>query len=183
MGLMAGYLGGSVETILMRFIDTLFAFPPILTGIAILTVLGPGAINVAYALAIAGLPSFARLTRSIVLGEKHRDYVLSARALGARRGRIMFRHILPNSLGPLLVQLALFMGIAVLAEAGLSFLGLGTQPPLPSWGGMLSTSQDYLRTDFWIAIWPGIALALLVLGLNLLSDAMREALDPRRVNV
>jgi len=182
VGLLAGYIGGWVETILMRGCDTLFAFPPILTGIAVLTVLGPGSLNVAYALAISGLPSFARLTRSVVLAEKNRDYVLSGRAVGLRPGRIMVRHILPNCVAPLLVQLSLFMGIAVLAEAALSFLGLGTQPPLPSWGSMLSDSRDYLRTDIWIAIWPGVALALLLLGLNLLSDALREALDPHRVN-
>jgi ABC-type dipeptide/oligopeptide/nickel transport system permease subunit len=181
-GLMAGYLGGWVDIIMMRVYDALFAFPPILTGIAVLTILGPGTVNVAYALAIAAAPGFARLTRSVVLGEKTRDYVLAAQASGCRRWRIMLRHVLPNSIAPLLVQLAIFMAVAVLAEAGLSFLGLGTRPPTPSWGEMLNDSRAYLRDDVWMAIWPGIALALLLVGLNFLADALRDALDPRRVN-
>jgi len=181
-GLIAGYLGGWVDTVIMRICDALFAFPPILTGIAVLTILGPGTVNVAYALAIAAAPGFARLTRSVVLGERTRDYVLAAKASGARSWRIMLRHVLPNSIAPLLVQLAIFMAIAVLAEAGLSFLGLGTRPPTPSWGSMLNDSRAYLRTDVWMGIWPGVALALLLVGLNFLADALRDALDPRRVN-
>ncbi len=181
-GLLAGYLGGWLDGLIMRFYDALLAFPGILAGVAVVTVLGPGTINVAIAIAIAVTPLFARLTRASVLAERERDYVLAEHCLGAGSARIMWRHVLPNCLPPLLVQLALTMGFAVLAEAGLSFLGLGTQPPIPSWGAMLNESRAYLRDAPWIAIWPGAALALLMLGLNFLADALREALDPRRVN-
>jgi ABC-type dipeptide/oligopeptide/nickel transport system permease subunit len=162
--------------------DVVVAFPPILLGIAVVAVLGPGVYNVAYALAIAITPYFARVTRASVLAERQRDYVLAARAVGIRSWRIMLVHVLPNCLAPLLIQLALAMGISVLAEAGLSFLGLGTQPPTPSWGQMLSASRQYLRIDPWLAVWPGMALGFLVLGLNFLADALRDALDPRRIN-
>ena len=181
-GLIAGYFGGAVDSAIMRAYDVVVAFPPILLGIAVVAVLGRGVYNVAYALAIAITPYFARVTRASVLAEMQRDYVLAARALGVRSQRIMLRHVLPNCLAPMLIQLALAMGISVLAEAGLSFLGLGTQPPTPSWGQMLAASRQYLRTDPWLAVWPGVALALLLLGLNFLADAMRDALDPRRVN-
>ncbi|MDE3075252.1 MAG: ABC transporter permease [Chloroflexota bacterium] len=181
-GLVAGYLGGAVDSAIMRAYDVVVAFPPILLGIAVVAVLGPGVYNVAYALAIAIAPYFARVTRASVLTEKRRDYVLAARSTGVRAGRVMLAHVLPNCLAPLLVQLALAMGISVLAEAGLSFLGLGTQPPTASWGQMLNGSRQYLRTDPWLAVWPGLALALLLLGVNFLADALRDALDPRRVN-
>lgn len=182
-GLMAGYLGGWFDIIIMRIYDAILAFPGILLGIAIVAVTGPGVFNVAVAIAIAQMPGDARLTRSIVLAQRERDYVLAARSLGATRGRIMLTHVLPNTLPPLLVQLSLAMGFAVLAEAALSFLGLGTQPPTPSWGGMLNDSRPYLREAAWYGIWPGVTLALLLVGLNYLSDALRDALDPRRINV
>lgn len=181
-GLLAGFLGGKVDSAIMRAYDVVVAFPPILLGIAVVAVLGPGVYNVAYALAIAITPYFARVTRASVLSETPRDYVLAARAVGVGSSRIMLHHVLPNCLAPLLIQLALTMGISVLAEAGLSFLGLGTQPPTPSWGQMLSASRQYLRTDPWLAVWPGLALALLVLGLNFLADALRDALDPRHIS-
>ena len=182
-GLLSGYLGGWVDSVIMRFYDALLAFPGIIIGIAVISVLGPTSINVAYALAIGGMPFFARLMRSSVLSERERDYVYAARSIGARDGRIMFRHVLPNTLAPLLVQLSLAMGFAVLAEAGLSFLGLGTQPPDPSWGSMLNESRAYLREAPWYGLWPGIALTVLLVGLNYLSDALRDALDPRRANL
>jgi len=181
-GLAAGYFGGWLDTIIMRLWDALLAFPGILTGIAIVSVLGPGAINVAIALAIVNVPEFSRLTRACVLRERERDYVLAARCLGGSAGRLIGRHLVPNCLPPLLVQLSLSMGFAVLLEASLSFLGLGTQAPDPSWGSMLNDSRTFLRQAPWYGIFPGVALALLLVGLNYLSDALRLALDPRRIN-
>jgi peptide/nickel transport system permease protein len=181
-GLAAGYLGGWVNAVLMRFFDAMFAFPPILLGFVIIAALGPGTTQVAYAIALAVVPSLARVTRSLVLKERHRDYVLSARCTGAGAARVMFLHVLPNAVSPMIVNLALLMGFSVLAEASLAFLGLGTQPPTPSWGAMLNESRAYLRNDPWMAICPGVVLALLLLGLNYLADALRDAFDPRRVN-
>jgi peptide/nickel transport system permease protein len=181
-GLMAGYFGGAVDTVIMRFYDALLSFPAILLGIAVVSVLGTGMLSVAYALAIASLPGFARLMRSRVLAERERDYVLAARCCGASDQRIMWLHVLPNAIAPLLIQISLAMGFSVLAESALSFLGLGTQPPDPSWGAMLNESRAYLRTVPTFGVFPGLALALLRLGLNFLSDALRDALDPRRIN-
>jgi peptide/nickel transport system permease protein len=178
-GLAAGYVGGGLDTLIMRLWDVLLAFPAILIGIAIAAMLGPGATNAAIALAIVSIPQFSRITRASVLGEKQRDYVQAARSIGVRNVSIAVRHILPNTVSPFLVQLSLAMGYAVLLEAGLSFLGLGTQPPDPSWGGMLNASRTYLRDAPYYAIFPGIALSLLLLGLNFLSDALRDALDPK----
>ena len=166
----------------MRLFDALFAFPPILLGFVIIAALGPGTTQVAYAVALAAVPTLGRVTRSLVLKERYRDYVLAARCVGARSGRVMFVHVLPNAFAPLIVNIALLMGFSVLAEASLAFLGLGTQPPTPSWGGMLNEARSYLRTDPWMAICPGVVLALLLLGLNYLADALRDAFDPRRVN-
>ena len=182
-GLLAGYVGGWVDVLIMRIYDALLAFPGILLGIAVVAVTGPGIVNVAIAIGIAQMPGDARLTRSIVLSLRERDFVLAARSLGASRPRIILTHVLPNTLPPLLVQFSLAMGFAVLAEASLSFLGLGTQPPTPSWGGMLNDSRAYLRQAPWYGIWPGLALAVLLVGLNYLSDALRNAFDPRRINV
>jgi ABC-type dipeptide/oligopeptide/nickel transport system permease subunit len=180
-GLLSGYLGGWVDSVIMRFYDALLAFPGIIIGIGVISVLGPSSLNVAYALALGGMPFFARLMRSSVLSEREREYVFAARCIGARDGRIMFRHVLPNTLPPLLVQLSLAMGFAVLAEASLSFLGLGTQPPDPSWGSMLNDSRAYLREAPFYGLWPGLALTILLVALNFLSDALRDALDPRRM--
>jgi peptide/nickel transport system permease protein len=166
----------------MRFYDALLSFPAILLGIAVVSVLGTGMLSVAYALAIASLPTFARLMRSRVLAERERDYVLAARCCGAPDQRIMWLHVLPNAVAPLLIQISLAMGFSVLAESALSFLGLGTQPPDPSWGSMLNESRAYLRTSPGFGIFPGMALATLLLGLNFLADALRDALDPRRTN-
>ncbi|MBI2756562.1 MAG: ABC transporter permease [Chloroflexi bacterium] len=182
-GLLAGFLGGWLDAVLMRAYDALLAFPAILLGIGVVAVLGPGILNVALAIALAQMPDFARLTRALVIGERRREYVEAARNLGAGSGRIMVRHVLPNTVAPLLVQVSLAMGFAILAEAALSFLGLGTQPPTPSWGGMLNDSRQYLRQAPWYGVWPGVALASLLIGLNFLSDALRDALDPRRVGL
>ncbi len=181
-GLLAGYFGGWMDAVTMRIYDALLAFPTILLGIAVVAVLGAGGTNVAFAIALAQMPIFARLTRSLVQTERERDYVLAAQSLGVPSIRVMQRHVLPNSLGPLLVQMSLAVGFAVLAESSLSFLGLGTLPPEPSWGGMLSDSRAHLRQAPWFGVWPGVALALLLVGLNYFSDALRDALDPRRVN-
>jgi ABC-type dipeptide/oligopeptide/nickel transport system permease subunit len=182
-GLAAGYLGGWADVVIMRFYDALLSFPAILLGIGVVSVLGSGPLSVGYALAFATVPTFARLMRARVLSERERDYVLAARCIGARDGRIMRLHVLPNAMAPLLIQISLSMGFAVLAESALTFLGLGTQPPMPSWGGMLNESRAYLRTAPGFGIFPGLALALLLLGLNFLSDALRDALDPRRTNI
>lgn len=182
-GLLAGFIGGWVDSVVMRICDVLLAFPGIIIGIAVISVLGPSSINVAYAIALGGVPFFARLMRSSVLSEREREYVHAARCIGAPDGRIMLRHVLPNTIAPLLVQLSLAMGFAVLAEAALSFLGLGTQPPDPSWGSMLNDSRAYLREAAFYGLWPGIALTTLLVGLNYLSDALRDALDPRRANL
>ena len=160
----------------------MFAFPPILLGFVIIAALGQGTTQVAYAIALAVVPTLGRVARSLVLKERNRDYVLAARCTGARNGRVMFLHVLPNAVSPMIVNLALVMGFSVLAEASLAFLGLGTQPPTPSWGAMLNESRAYLRNDPWMAICPGVVLALLLLGLNYLADALRDAFDPRRVN-
>jgi peptide/nickel transport system permease protein len=182
-GVVAGYVGGVVDALIVRSYDVLLAFPGIILGIAVISVLGASATNVAYALAIGNAPLFARLARASVLSERERDYVHAARSIGSTRGRIMFRHVLPNILAPLLVQTSLAIGVAVLAEAGLSFLGLGTQPPDPSWGSMLNESRAYLREAPWFGFWPGVALTTLLVGLNFFSDALRDALDPRRIAV
>jgi len=181
-GLAAGYFGGWVEAVLMRLFDALFAFPPVLLGFVVIAALGPGTYQVAYAIALAVVPSLGRVTRSLVLKERHRDYVLAARCVGANSARVVFLHVLPNAFAPLIVNIALLIGFSVLAEASLAFLGLGTQPPVPSWGAMLNASRAYLRVDPWMAIGPGVVLALLLLGLNYLADALRDAFDPRRVN-
>jgi peptide/nickel transport system permease protein len=182
-GMLSGYLGGWIDSVIMRFYDALLAFPGIIIGIGVISVLGPSSINVAYALSLGGMPFFARLMRSCVLSEREREYVYAARSIGANDARIMFVHVLPNTLAPLLVQLSLAMGFAVLAEAGLSFLGLGTQPPDPSWGSMLNDSRGYLYQAPWYGLWPGVALTVLLVGLNYLSDATRDALDPRTANL
>ncbi len=181
-GLAAGYLGGWVDAFIMRLFDALLPFPAILLGFAVVAVLGPGNTQVAFAIAFSVLPGLGRVSRSLVLKERHRDYVLAARCMGATELRTMLRHVLPNALPPLFVNLALLMGFSVLAEAAFAFLGLGTRPPLPSWGAMLNESRAYLRVAPSMAIFPGVALALLLLGLNYLSDALREAFDPRRTN-
>ena len=179
-GLIAGYLGGWLEALIMRLCDTILAFPGILLAVLIIAVLGPGQTTVAYALALGSTPGYARLMRSRVLQEREKDYVVAARTLGARTRRIMFVHILPNAIAPLIYVMALTMGFAVLAESSLSFLGLGTQPPMPSWGAMLTDARPYLRQTPFLAIFPGLCIAILLLGVNFLADALRDALDPNR---
>jgi peptide/nickel transport system permease protein len=182
-GLVAGYWGKRVDTVIMRAWDALLAFPTILLGVVLAAIMGPGVVTAAVAVGINNVPTFSRLTRAGVLSEKEKEYVQAAKAAGMSDWRIAFRHILPNCVPPLLVQLALAMAFAALLEASLSFLGLGAQPPAPSWGSMLSKAQGYLRLSPWFGIFPGLALALLLISLNFLSDGLRDVLDPRRARL
>jgi len=177
-GVVAGFLGGGVETVVLRLADCLLSFPPLILGIAVATILGPGSINAAVAVGIISIPVFARLAWTSVLGEKAKDYIRAIEGLGASGARIIVRHILPNILGVVLVQMTIAMAQAVLLEASLSFLGLGTQPPNPSWGSMLNESRAFLREAPWYGIFPGLALSALLLGLNLTADTVRDWLDP-----
>ncbi len=178
-GVAAGFFGGRTETVVLRLADGLLAFPPLILGIAVATVLGPGAMNAAVAVGIVTIPTLARLAWTAVMAEKAKDYVKSIESLGGTRARIIWRHILPNIAAVLLVQMTITMGQAILLEASLAFLGLGTQPPDPSWGDMLNDSRAYLQDAPWYGIMPGVALSALVLGLNLTADTVRDLLDPR----
>jgi ABC-type dipeptide/oligopeptide/nickel transport system permease subunit len=180
VGLVAGYASGTFDSVSMRFFDALLAFPAILLAIVILAVLGPGALNAILAIAIVNIPAFARLTRANVLVEKNRDYVDAARAVGLKPARLIFRTIFPNTMSTILVQITVSMAAAVLLESALSFLGLGMRPPAPSWGAMLSTGRGFMARAPWYAIFPGLAITLLVMGFYLLGDGLRDALDPRR---
>jgi peptide/nickel transport system permease protein len=179
VGLVAGYRGGFLEEALMRFVDVILAFPGFLLAIAVVTALGPGIVNVVIAVGINTIPGFARITHSAVLGVKQTEHVAAARALGNGAWRILWRHILPNCLAPIVVQFTLRMGTVVVIASGLSFLGLGAQPPSPEWGAMLSTAREYIRTAPHLSIFPGMAILLLVLGWNVLGDGLTEALNPR----
>jgi peptide/nickel transport system permease protein len=180
-GMLAGYLGGWVDGLTMRIWDSLMAFPGILLGIAIAAMMGPGLFNAAIAVGILSMPGYARMARAGMLSQKGCDYVLAARALGYSQWRIVFRHVLPNALAPILTQVAFGMAAAVFLEAGMSFLGIGAQPPQPSWGSMLSTSRRYLRRAPWYGIAPGVVISLFLLGLNALADGLRDALDPTHI--
>lgn len=179
IGLMAGYLGGWTETVLMRLMDILLSFPYLLLAIAVVATLGTGLQNTTLAVGIWAMPGFARLTRGQVVSIKNREYVQSARAVGVPLPRLIWQHILPNSIPPIIVFATLYMANAILLEAALSFLGLGIQPPQPSWGLMVASGRDFLRVAPHIATLPGIAIMLAVLGFNLLGDGLRDALDPR----
>jgi len=181
LGGLAGYAGGFLDNLLMRVVDILLAFPGILLAIFITSVLGPSLANVVFALTFTGWTGYARLTRSLVLTLRERDYVHAARALGAGNARILFRHILPNAAGPLLVQATFAIPGAILAEASLSFLGLGAPPGTPSWGALVDQGTQYLLVAPHIALFPGIAIAITVLGFNFLGDAVRDQLDPKRI--
>ena len=179
LGLAAGYLGGWIDELVMRFMDVLFAFPAVLLAITVMAVLGRGVGNAMIAIAIVYVPIFARVTRGAVLSVRAREYVTAARALGSRSHRVMLGHVLPNAVGPIIVQTSLSLAFAILAEAALSFFGLGTQPPDPSWGRMLSEGRGFLRQAPWMGIFPGLAIMVSVLGFNFLGDGLRDLLDPR----
>ncbi|NOU87790.1 ABC transporter permease subunit [Paenibacillus sp. LMG 31460] len=179
LGLFAGYYGKWVDTIIMRVIDVLLAFPGILLALAIVSALGPSLINVMIAIGVFSIPMFARIVRGSTLSIKKLEYIDAIRSLGASDLRIIFVHIFPNILSPIIVQATLRLATAILSAAGLSFLGLGAQPPLPEWGAMLSNGRDFLFTVPYLALFPGLSISTLVIGFNVFGDGLRDALDPR----
>ncbi|MFA4912380.1 MAG: ABC transporter permease [Comamonadaceae bacterium] len=179
-GLMAGYFGGWTDSAISRFTEALLAIPFLILAIALAAFLGPSLINAMVAIGVSAAPKFIRLTRGQVLSVKNEDFVQSARALGASDTRIIIMHVLPNVVPPLIVQATITIATAIIAEASLSFLGLGLQPPNPSWGSMLNTAKNFMTQAPWMSIFPGSAIFLVVLGFNLLGDGLRDALDPRQ---
>lgn len=180
LGLISGYTTRRwLDETIMRAMDILFAFPAILLAIAILAALGKGIENAMIAIGLVYTPIFARIARGAVLSVRNEEYVMAARALGTRNSLIVLRHILPNSLAPLIVETSLSLAFAILAEAALSFFGLGTQPPDPSWGRMLSEGRSYFQQSAWMALFPGLAIMFSVMGFNFLGDGLRDALDPK----
>jgi len=181
LGLIAGYYGGWIDSFIMRLIDLLWAFPVIILTVGMVAVFGAGARNVVIAIALAYLDDFARVVRAEVLSLRELDYTTAARALGASDWRIMFRHILPNTAAPIIVQATFAVGLGILAESGLSFLGLGVNPTTPTWGLALNEGRDFVRQAWWISVFPGLAIMFTVLGLNLFGDGLRDALDVRSI--
>ena len=184
LGLVAGYWSNSpLETVIMRALDALLAFPALVLALAFVAALGPSLNNAIIAIGIVNIPAYARLTRGQVLSAKERDYIEAARTVGASHLRIIVRHLLPNVSAPLIVQASLGFAVAILAEAALSFLGLGVQPPTPSWGEMLNSARGYLEIDPWLVVGPGAAIFLTVLGFNFVGDGIRDVLDPHLRNL
>jgi peptide/nickel transport system permease protein len=178
-GIASGYYGGRIDGLLMRVMDVIFAFPAVLLAIAIMAVAGTAVWTVIVAIGVVYTPQFARVSRASVLATRGLEYVEAAAALGAGARRILLRHILPNISAPLIIQTSLSLSLAILTESALSFLGLGTQPPTPSWGNMLADSRRFMATAPWTAVFPGVTIAMVVLGFNLLGDGLRDLLDPR----
>ena len=179
LGLIAGFWGGALDTWLMRFVDILFAFPGLVLAIVIAGLLGPSRNNAMIAIGVVYAPAFARVIRGSVLTVMNEPYIEAGRVIGARSSRLIGLHVLPNIVAPLIVMTTVYLSSAILAEAGLSFLGLGTQPPEPSWGGMLNIARTYMELTPWMAIFPGLAIMIVVLGFNFLGDGLRDVLDPR----
>jgi len=179
LGLLGGYLGGATDLVIGRAMDVLFSFPTLILAIGIAAMLGPGLDNAALAIAVVYAPLFSRVVRGPVIAERAKEYAVAALGLGAGSFRVVLRHILPNVLAPLIVQTSVSLAYAILTEAALSYLGLGTQPPAPSWGTMLNEGRTYLETAPWMSVFPGLAIMLAVLGFNLLGDGLRTALDPQ----
>ncbi|MBC2743310.1 MAG: ABC transporter permease [Desulfosarcina sp.] len=179
LGLISAWGGRLADEIIMRFSDLLFGFPAVLSAILITSVMGPSAVNAMLAIGIFYIPVFARLTRASALTVKGLDYITAARAAGQGEVAIIRRHVLPNILSPLIIQATIQFAVAILAEAGLSYLGMGTQPPHPSWGRMLNEAQTFMELAPWMAVFPGMAIAWTVLGFNLLGDGLRDVMDPR----
>ncbi len=179
LGLVSGYYGRQIDNVIMRIVDAMLAFPGILLAMAIVAVLGSGLTNVMIAVGISSIPGFARLIRGSVLSAKENVYVEAARGAGCANARIMARHILPNVFAPLLTYATLRISVAILSAASLNFLGLGAQPPTPDWGAMLADGRDYLRQYWWLGTFPGVAIMLTTLSINMFSDGLRDALDPR----
>jgi peptide/nickel transport system permease protein len=182
LGLAAGYYESWPDAVISRIIDVLMAFPSFLLALAVLTVLGPSLTNAMIAVAIAQIPTFTRVMRGTVLSEKQKDYVLAARVIGAGNPRIMLRHLPINTAAPIIVLATLNVAGAILTTAALSFLGLGAQPPTPEWGAMLSRGRSFMRTAWWLTVFPGLAIMVTVFALNLLGDGLRDILDPRLRN-
>jgi peptide/nickel transport system permease protein len=183
LGMLAGFYGGRLDDVLMRVVDIMFAFPGLVLAIVIAGLLGPSRNNAMIAIGIVYAPAFARVVRGSVLAVKEEPYMEAARVIGASDWRLVRRHVLPNVLAPLIVMVSVYLSQAILSEAALSFLGLGTQPPEPSWGGMLSASRTYMEISPAMAIFPGAAIMLVVLGFNFLGDGLRDVLDPRLRNL
>ena len=179
LGAVAGYVGGRIDNLIMRILDVFLAFPSLLLSIAIVSVLGPGLTNAMLAIAIVSIPAYARVMRASVLSAKQEEYVVASRVVGVRPIAILFQHIMPNAISPLIVQGTLGIGTAILETAALSFLGLGAQPPTPEWGSMLSAERNQVFTAPHLVFFPGMAIMINVLGFNLLGDGLRDALDPR----
>lgn len=179
LGIVAGYKRGMLDDVIMRIMDAMFAFPPIVLAIALVAVLGPSLRNLMLAIGIVYIPTFARQSRAPALSERERDYVVAARVMGATDLRIMFRHVAPNTMASVIVRATISIAYAILAEASLSFLGLGVPPPTPAWGRMLNEARQFLEVNFWLAVFPGIAIFLIVLAFNLLGDGLRDVLDPK----
>ncbi|HET8626826.1 MAG TPA: ABC transporter permease [Thermomicrobiales bacterium] len=179
LGLLSGFYGGLVAGVILRFMDLLLAFPGLLLALAVVAVLGPGLFNVMLAVGVGGVPVYTRLTHASTLSVRERDYVLGARAVGCSDARIMCRYILPNVIPPVLVLATLGVAGAILTAAALSFIGLGAQPPTPEWGATLTLGRRYLQQAWWYTVFPGLALMVTVLAINMLGDALRDALDPK----
>jgi len=179
LGLLSGFVGGAVDNVIMRFMDALIAFPRLILALAIVAVLSPGIMNVMIAVGIGSMPVYARLMRSQALAIRENQYIEAAHSLGVSNVRVMYRHVLPNAVSPIIVQATLGLGYAVLAEASLSFLGVGVQPPTATWGSILNQGAPLLEQAWWVAFFPGLAIFLFVLCLNLAGDALRDILDPR----
>lgn len=179
IGLVTGYYGGRLDNVVMRGMDLLMAFPGVLLALLVIAILGRGLVNVMIAVGIADVPSFVRLVRGSVLSAREHVYVEAARAVGLPDRLILLRHMLPNVFAPLLVVSTLEVGNAILVASSLSFLGLGAQPPSPEWGAMLAAGREYMRTAWWLTVFPGLAIAFTVLAVNLLGDGLRDAIDPR----
>jgi peptide/nickel transport system permease protein len=182
LGLVAGYYGGWVDSVIMRFIDLLWAFPVIILAVAMVAVFGAGFGNVVLAISLAFLDDFARIVRAEVLSLRELDYTTAARSIGATNRRVMFAHILPNMAAPIIVQATFAVGLGILAESALTFIGLGVNPATPTWGMSLSEGRDFIRDAWWISVFPGMAIVLTVLALNLFGDGLRDALDVRSVS-
>ena len=181
LGALAAFYGGWLDNVISGIVDVLLALPAFLLALAIVAALGPSIVNVMIAVGIATVPAFARIMRSAVLTVREMDYVTAAEAVGSRDSRVMLKHVIPNSLGPVIVQVSLSLAGAILAAAGLSFLGMGAQPPTAEWGSMLNAARPYIRDAQWTVTFPGLAIVITVLALNLVGDGLRDALDPRRV--
>lgn len=180
LGMIGAYRGGLADTAVMRFMDIMFAFPSVVLAIAIMAALGPGVLNVILVVVFVSIPQFARMARSTIITEKEKPYVMAIKGTGASTLRIIFQHLLPNSMAPTIVQSTIMMAWAILTESALSFLGLGIRPPTPSWGWMLNDGRSYLITgQWWLILFPGLAITLTVLALNFVGDTLRDAFDPR----